>query len=165
MPTPDGYKIYWGTSPTSLTGVHPNPAKSQYNSPIAVSGGTTSQYTFPSDFWDASFTELYFSVVAVSGSEEGVPSKPVELVTAQKSLVGGVNMFSIPLDDGNTYTAKQLATVLQAAVLVWQGSGISSYTPGSPTSGPTLRAQDGVIVNSAGGKTITWRGRAWKDVA
>ena len=33
MAVPDGYKIYWGTDENNLNGVHPDPLKSQYNSP------------------------------------------------------------------------------------------------------------------------------------
>lgn len=165
MAMPDGYKIYWGTSADNLNGTHPDPAKSHYNSPITVPGGNISQHVLPSDFWDNSFTTLYFSLTAYSGDDEGVRSTPIELGTCQRTMSGGLQTFCIPLDDGNSYTPKQLVSILGASqILVKQGSLFKAYTAFSANPGPVLQPHMGVLVIFPSAKNIVWRGRAWSAV-
>ena len=118
----------------------------------------------PADFWDSSFTTLYFSLAAYSGLEEGVRSTPIELGTCERTFPAGTQGFCVPLDDGNTYTPKQLVSVLGASqVFVKNGGKIEGYFAFSPTDGPVLQPYTGVLAAfpaSVDGTTITWRGKA-----
>lgn len=165
MAIPEGYRIYWGTSKDNLDGVHPDPSKSSYNSPITVTGGLVEEYTFPADFWDSSFTTVYFSIAAYSGTDEGTLSTPIELGTCERTIPQGLQTFCIPLDDGNAYTPKQLVNVLGASqVFVKDGSLFRAYTAFSPQSGDILKPYTGLLVAMPAGKTVTWRGKPWSVV-
>lgn len=165
MTVPDGYRIYWGTTENDLSGTHPDPLKSHYNSPITVSGGDVTQHTLPSDFWDSSFTTIYFSLAAYSGENEGVRSTPIMLGTCQRTIPSGVQTFCIPLDDGNVYTPKQLVSILGAQqVMIQEGGVFQSYLSFSPNSGPEIKPYQGVVVFLPSNKTITWRGQPWNAV-
>ena len=167
MAIPDGYKIYWGATPDSLNSTHPTiPA---YNSPIVVVGGDAENYTFPSDFWDNSFSNLYFSIVAYSDADgEGVMSKPVELFTCSRYFDNSEYGFSLPLNDGNTYTPKQLMVALGASRISIRKIGQSvftSYLAVLPIDGAIIGLDDEILVQFASSNTITWRGRAWQKVS
>jgi len=166
MAIPDGYKIYWGLAADSLNGTHP--AIPAYNSPIVVAGGSVGDYTFPPDFWDNSFSNLYFSIVAYSDVDgEGIMSKPVELLTCTRYFDNSEYGFSLPLNDGNTYTPKQLMTALGASRISVRKSGQStftSYLSALPIDGAVLGLDDEILVQFASSNTRTWRGRSWQKV-
>ena len=104
-------------------------------------------------------------MAAYSGLEEGVRSTPVELGTCERTISGGLQTFCIPLDDGNTYTPKQLVSTLGAAqVLVKEGSLFKAYNAYSTSNGAELEPQTGILIILPTSKTITWRGKAWSAV-
>lgn len=163
-----GYKIYWGYSADSLDAVHPTNAI--YNSPITVAGGATTNYTFPSGFWDsATFdsTSIFFSIVAYGDDGEGTPSKPIQLAVCRRQLDNSEYSFCIPLDDGNVYTPKQLMSILGASRISVRSYGSTNFKQYLVFSadGPALTPNDEILVLFTDpDKVLVWRGTGWQIV-
>jgi hypothetical protein len=165
MATPDGYKIYWGLTKNAIDGVHPTNAA--YNSPINVTGNVGS-FPLPLDFWDSSFTEVYFRVAAYIGALEGVKSQIASMLKFEKHLGTSLRAFSLPLDDGTAYTAKTFASTIDATTVIIydavQQKFVSVIASGAPL-GPSITKQTGAFVNIRTGHdgTRTWHGQPWKS--
>jgi len=186
MANPEGYKIYWGLTKDSVSGVYPDRAKAAYDSPFIVPAtsltitGETASYPLPPDFWHDSFSEIYFRVAAYLGTQEGAKSKVVGIYKFIKTFpTGGLHPFSLPLNDGNSYLAKNLTgdvSALKATIVFVYDKAKGKFVASLPTtpdlSSSALKAQTGMYVNiraqdsEASGSGLgqrEWLGRVWSD--
>lgn len=171
-----GHKIYWGFSSEideSVTTVHP--VNASYNSPIDVStlpgfdAGNPTNVTLPTDFWDATFnsTGVYFRIAAYDGVTLVGMSKLQKIKNFVKSYtgLGRYFPFSLPLDDGNAHTVKEIENLIVSNAAFFKNNvGEWKFaTPGGLDETPIMDGTRGVLYfKPDGAGDVSWLGKAWR---
>ena len=173
MATPDGYKIYWGLSADDINGVHPkNPA---YNSPFTIIGNI-GNFALPADFWVwdnngnktlGDFFEVHFRVAAYKGAEEGVKSNADAIYTYIKTPpTTGLWGYSLPLNDGATHNAQDVAQTIDASVVFVYDKTAGKFKnqfKNGINMGLSVNHQTGMFANFTTAAPRVWRGKVWKS--
>ena len=118
-------------------------------------------------------TEETTQETAEDGTEVEVPAEPtVEEPMMPKeygfdlTLEPGLNMISIPLMPTEPYTAKSLAAMLEATLVIRLDVATQrfiAYTTADEGTGFSIDGDKGYIVNTPTGGTVTFTGTAWNN--
>ena len=118
-------------------------------------------------------TEETTSETAEEGTEVEVPAEPTveepmvtETFSFDATLEPGLNMISIPLMPAEPYTAKSLAEMLNATLVIrldTEIQGFIAYTTLDEGDGFSIDGGQGYIVNIPTGGTVTFTGTAWNN--
>ena len=92
------------------------------------------------------------------------PEPPV-IPTYDVTLAAGLNMISVPLMPAEAYTAKSLADMLGATVVIKLNADqqFEGYVVVEDRDGFAIEGGKGYIVNTPEGKTVTFSGHAWSN--
>ncbi len=99
-------------------------------------------------------------------TEESKPEPMVESASFDLTLGPGLNMISIPLMPEAPYTAKSLAEMLEATLIIRLDvptQNFVAYTTVDEGSGFSIDGGKGYIVNTLTGGTATFTGTAWDN--
>ena len=98
--------------------------------------------------------------------EEPMPEPVVEGPAFDVTLEPGLNMISIPLMPAEPYTAKSLAEMLNATVVIQLDSAtqrLVGYTVADGDDGFSIDGGTGYIVNTPAGGMVKFTGAAWNN--
>ena len=98
--------------------------------------------------------------------EEPMPEPVVEGPGFDVTLEAGLNMISIPLMPAEPYTAKSLAEMLGATVVIQLDAatqGFVGYTVADEGDGFSIDGGKGYIVNTPAGASVKFTGDAWDN--
>ena len=98
--------------------------------------------------------------------EESMPEPMVESASFDITLGPGLNMISIPLMPEEPYTAKSLAEMLEATLIIRLDvptQNFVAYTTVDEGTGFSIDGGKGYIVNTLTGGTATFTGTAWDN--
>ena len=98
--------------------------------------------------------------------EESMPEPMVESASFDLTLGPGLNMISIPLMPEEPYTAKSLAEMLEATLIIRLDvptQNFVAYTTVDEGTGFSIDGGKGYIVNTLTGGTATFTGTAWDN--
>ena len=99
-------------------------------------------------------------------TEESKPEPMVESASFDLTLGPGLNMISIPLMPEEPYTAKSLAEMLEATLIIRLDvptQNFVAYTTVDEGTGFSIDGGKGYIVNTLTGGTATFTGTAWDN--
>ena len=99
-------------------------------------------------------------------TEESMPEPMVESASFDLMLGPGLNMISIPLMPEEPYTAKSLAEMLEATLIIRLDvptQNFIAYTTVDEGTGFSIDGGKGYIVNTPTGGTATFTGTAWDN--
>ena len=107
-------------------------------------------------------------VVEVPVVEEPVVEEPVAPIVPgfDVTLEAGLNMISIPLMPAEPYTAKSLAEMVGATVVIQLNAATQSfvgYTVADSSDGFSIDGGQGYIVNTPAGGMVKFTGDAWDN--
>ena len=118
-------------------------------------------------------TEETTPETAEEGTEVEMPAEPTveepmvtETFSFDATLDAGLNMISIPLMPAEPYTAKSLAEMLSATLVIRLDTatqGFIAYTTVDEDDGFSIDGGQGYIVNIPTGGTVTFTGTAWNN--
>ena len=113
-------------------------------------------------------TEEFTEETAEEGTEVEVPAEPMMSKTYgfDVTLDPGLNMISIPLMPAEPYTAKSLAAMLNATLVIRLDVAtqeFSAYTSVDEGDGFGIEGGMGYIVNTPTGGMVKFTGKAWNN--
>jgi len=113
-------------------------------------------------------TEETTQETAEEGTEVEVPAEPMMPKTYgfDVTLEPGLNMISLPLMPEEPYTAKSLAAMLEATLVIRldvAAQRFIAYTTLDEGAGFSINGGKGYIVNTPAGGMVTFTGTAWND--
>ncbi len=94
------------------------------------------------------------------------PMVPIKISSFDIALESGLNMISIPLMPPEPYTAKSLAEMLDATVVIKLDAakqGFVGYSVAEDGEGFGIDGNSGYIVNTSAGGVVTFTGTAWTN--
>ena len=107
-------------------------------------------------------------MVEEPGTEEPIVEEPTPPKTSSfdVTLDPGLNMISIPLMPEEPYTAKSLAEMLNATLVIRLDTltqNFIAYTTVDEGDGFSIDGSQGYIVNTPAGEAVTFTGTAWNN--
>lgn len=107
-------------------------------------------------------------MVEEPGTEEPIVEEPMPPKTSSfdVTLDPGLNMISIPLMPEEPYTAKSLAEMLNATLVIRLDTltqNFIAYTTVDEGDGFSIDGSQGYIVNTPAGEAVTFTGTAWNN--
>lgn len=113
-------------------------------------------------------TEQPVEVVEPVAPEESVPGEPVMPVghSFDLALEPGLNLISVPLMPAEPYTARTLADMLGATVVIKldpMSKEFIAYSVAEGDDGFAIGGDRGYIVNTPAGGTVSFTGEAWAN--
>jgi hypothetical protein len=159
------YIMLWdaGTEVNQQPGVGPDQAPRQSGPDTGADENGVVQlvndgYTYPDTLTSIRVT------ISVMPMEEP-PEKDYSKVFFM-DLATGLNMISLPLEPQEAYTARSLAEMLEATVVIdydTDSGRFVGFTPASPGDGFMIKGGKGYIINRMTSGVVTFTGAAWEN--
>ena len=159
-----------GTDIPGPVGLPPDQDPEGSNNRVPTEGGVITPHPGIMGVGDVLPSFAWEEPTAMLTIEPYVPEPPPEpepvIPTYDVTLASGLNMISVPLMPAEPYTAKSLAEMLGATVVIRLDTYLQSfvgYVVVEDDDGFEIEGGKGYIVNTPEGGTVTFSGHAWSN--